>query len=117
MLHLVHKALAKSLGREVKLVGEVTNCHHNYARIEEHFGERVWVTRKGAVSARRRAGDHSGLDGREELHRARQGQRGGVLLVLARRGPPHEPLGRETRVHREDLVAQTRASNAARTKA
>jgi tRNA-splicing ligase RtcB len=52
MLQLVHKALEKSLGREVKLVGEVTNCHHNYARVEEHFGERVWVTRKGAVSAR-----------------------------------------------------------------
>ena len=28
------------------------NCHHNYATREEHFGERVWVTRKGAVSAR-----------------------------------------------------------------
>jgi tRNA-splicing ligase RtcB (3'-phosphate/5'-hydroxy nucleic acid ligase) len=52
MLHLVHKALAKCLGREVAFVGEVTNCHHNYARIEEHFGENVWVTRKGAVSAR-----------------------------------------------------------------
>ncbi len=52
MLQLVHKALAKALGREVKLVGEVTNCHHNYARVEEHFGENVWVTRKGAVSAR-----------------------------------------------------------------
>jgi tRNA-splicing ligase RtcB (3'-phosphate/5'-hydroxy nucleic acid ligase) len=52
MLGLVHRALEKSLGREVKLVGEVTNCHHNYARVEEHFGENVWVTRKGAVSAR-----------------------------------------------------------------
>ena len=52
MLHLVHQALERSLGREVRLVGEVTNCHHNYARIEEHFGENVWVTRKGAVSAR-----------------------------------------------------------------
>lgn len=52
MLHLVHKALEKGLGREVRLVGEVTNCHHNYARIEEHFGENLWVTRKGAVSAR-----------------------------------------------------------------
>ena len=52
MLHLVHKALAKSLGREVGFVGEVTNCHHNYARVEEHFGENIWVTRKGAVSAR-----------------------------------------------------------------
>ena len=52
MLHLVHKAFAKALGREVAFVGEVTNCHHNYARVEEHFGENVWVTRKGAVSAR-----------------------------------------------------------------
>ena len=28
------------------------NCHHNYAAVEEHFGESVWLTRKGAVSAR-----------------------------------------------------------------
>jgi tRNA-splicing ligase RtcB len=27
------------------------NCHHNYAVREVHFGERVWVTRKGAVRA------------------------------------------------------------------
>ena len=53
MLHLVHGALEKALGREVKFVGEATNCHHNYARVEEHFGENVWITRKGAVSARR----------------------------------------------------------------
>jgi len=52
MLHLVHKALEKALARPVTFVGEVTNCHHNYARVEEHFGENVWVTRKGAVSAR-----------------------------------------------------------------
>ncbi len=32
--------------------GEVAvNCHHNYVAREEHFGERVWVTRKGAVRA------------------------------------------------------------------
>jgi len=29
------------------------NCHHNYVEREEHFGERVWLTRKGAVSARK----------------------------------------------------------------
>ncbi len=52
MLLLVHAAMEKSLGREVNFLGEVTNCHHNYARVEEHFGENVWVTRKGAVSAR-----------------------------------------------------------------
>ncbi|MFN2239733.1 MAG: RtcB family protein, partial [Thermoanaerobaculia bacterium] len=31
---------------------EVVNCHHNYVAIEEHFGEEVFVTRKGAVRAR-----------------------------------------------------------------
>ncbi|WP_072622323.1 RtcB family protein [Spirulina major] len=29
------------------------NCHHNYAAKEVHFGEEVYVTRKGAVRARR----------------------------------------------------------------
>ena len=28
------------------------NCHHNYAEKEVHFGENVYVTRKGAVRAR-----------------------------------------------------------------
>lgn len=28
------------------------NCHHNYTSIENHFGNNVYVTRKGAVSAR-----------------------------------------------------------------
>jgi tRNA-splicing ligase RtcB len=28
------------------------NCHHNYTSIENHFGQNVYVTRKGAVSAR-----------------------------------------------------------------
>jgi tRNA-splicing ligase RtcB (3'-phosphate/5'-hydroxy nucleic acid ligase) len=27
------------------------NCHHNYVERERHFGEAVWVTRKGAVRA------------------------------------------------------------------
>ncbi len=30
---------------------EVVNCHHNYVAIEQHYGERVFVTRKGAVRA------------------------------------------------------------------
>ena len=29
------------------------NCHHNYTQMEDHFGEYVWVTRKGAVSAQK----------------------------------------------------------------
>jgi tRNA-splicing ligase RtcB (3'-phosphate/5'-hydroxy nucleic acid ligase) len=27
------------------------NCHHNYANLEDHFGEQIWVPRKGAISA------------------------------------------------------------------
>ena len=53
MLHLVHRALEKALKRPVLLEGEVVNCHHNYARLEEWNNEKVWVTRKGAVSARK----------------------------------------------------------------
>ncbi|HUR82277.1 MAG TPA: RtcB family protein, partial [Thermoanaerobaculia bacterium] len=30
---------------------EVVNCHHNYVAIEKHYGEEVFVTRKGAVRA------------------------------------------------------------------
>jgi tRNA-splicing ligase RtcB len=32
---------------------EAVNCHHNYVEREYHFGEEVFVTRKGAVRARR----------------------------------------------------------------
>lgn len=29
------------------------NCHHNYAAKEHHYGNDVWITRKGAVSAQK----------------------------------------------------------------
>ncbi len=33
-------------------VPEITvNCHHNYVALEEHYGEDVYVTRKGAINA------------------------------------------------------------------
>ena len=31
---------------------EEINCHHNYAALENHYGENVWVHRKGATRAR-----------------------------------------------------------------
>jgi len=36
-----------------RVTGEVVNCHHNYVQRERHFGEEVWLTRKGAIRARR----------------------------------------------------------------
>ena len=35
-----------------RLEEEAINCHHNYVEQEEHFGERLFITRKGAISAR-----------------------------------------------------------------
>ena len=31
---------------------EAVNCHHNYVERETHYGESVWLTRKGAIRAR-----------------------------------------------------------------
>ena len=32
-------------------VSESVNCHHNYTEREHHFGQDVWLSRKGAISA------------------------------------------------------------------
>ena len=32
---------------------EAVNCHHNYVQRERHYGEDVWLTRKGAIRAGR----------------------------------------------------------------
>jgi len=36
------------IGRELERV----NCHHNYTEREIHHGRQLWITRKGAISAR-----------------------------------------------------------------
>ncbi len=51
MMGRVLEALRKHLPA-FKTDKQAINCHHNYATREQHFGEQVWVTRKGAVSAR-----------------------------------------------------------------
>ncbi|XP_074621118.1 RNA-splicing ligase RtcB-like isoform X3 [Acropora palmata] len=37
---------------EVDSTSKAVNCHHNYVNVEKHFGKEVFLTRKGAVSAR-----------------------------------------------------------------
>jgi tRNA-splicing ligase RtcB (3'-phosphate/5'-hydroxy nucleic acid ligase) len=53
MMARFKKVVEKHLvgGKLTKPLLEV-NCHHNYAEKEVHFGEDVYVTRKGAVRAR-----------------------------------------------------------------
>lgn len=55
MMRATMAALRSTLGREFDASVEAVNCHHNYVSRENHFGENVWLTRKGAVRAR--AGD------------------------------------------------------------
>jgi tRNA-splicing ligase RtcB (3'-phosphate/5'-hydroxy nucleic acid ligase) len=43
--------LGRFLGTEVERA-ETINCHHNYTERETHFGREVWLSRKGAISAR-----------------------------------------------------------------
>jgi len=52
MMNLVLSVLRSKIPT-MKIVGEVINCHHNFTSLEEHFGEEIWVTRKGAVSAKK----------------------------------------------------------------
>ncbi|MBI1942284.1 MAG: RtcB family protein [Betaproteobacteria bacterium] len=51
MLELVIEALRRHLPA-FDATAEAVNCHHNYVERETHYGERVWLTRKGAISAR-----------------------------------------------------------------
>ena len=50
MTHVV-AALRAELGHDFDAELEAVNCHHNYVARENHFGENIFVTRKGAVRA------------------------------------------------------------------
>ena len=55
MMGLVLDALSRTLSPKVRAAeveAEAINCHHNYVNRETHFGADVFVTRKGAISAR-----------------------------------------------------------------
>lgn len=47
---ILDRHLDKALGLSAAY-GEEINCHHNYAALEHHYGEDVWVHRKGATRA------------------------------------------------------------------
>jgi len=52
MMQRVLGAARRAIARPFSGHVEAVNCHHNYVQRERHFGADVWVTRKGAVSAR-----------------------------------------------------------------
>ena len=50
MMDRVVRQTSEFVGTEV-VEQERISCHHNYTEFEEHFGEQVWVSRKGAIDA------------------------------------------------------------------
>lgn len=50
MMDRFSRCLTELMGAEV-VEAERINCHHNYTVEEEHYGQKVWLTRKGAVRA------------------------------------------------------------------
>jgi tRNA-splicing ligase RtcB len=51
MMDRVVEQTRRFFGAEVERA-ETINCHHNYTERETHFGREVWLSRKGAISAR-----------------------------------------------------------------
>jgi tRNA-splicing ligase RtcB len=52
MMMAALEALAEAVPKPHTCDCAAVNCHHNYVEFENHFGENVLVTRKGAVRAR-----------------------------------------------------------------
>ena len=52
MLQAVMRQLRELFGDRAAPAETRVNCHHNYIAHETHFGEKILVTRKGAISAR-----------------------------------------------------------------
>lgn len=54
MMDRVLTEISYSLGKEgiIDFEFERINCHHNFTQIENHFGQNIWITRKGAIQAK-----------------------------------------------------------------
>jgi tRNA-splicing ligase RtcB len=52
MIEKAIKALRHIIPKPFDAAVKAVNCHHNYVEKEQHYGEEVFVTRKGAVRAR-----------------------------------------------------------------
>lgn len=89
---------------------EITvNCHHNYVSIEEHFGDEVFVTRKGAINAESgRYGIIPGSMGAKSFLIKGRGNAESFNSCSHGAGRKMSRTKAKARFTREDLEAQTR---------
>jgi tRNA-splicing ligase RtcB len=52
MMRLILDTLSKSELPPFQLINEAISCHHNYVALEHHYQSNIFLTRKGAISAR-----------------------------------------------------------------
>lgn len=53
MMDRAMKAVVDCTDNDIMFPSDMINIHHNFARLENHFGKNVWVHRKGATSAKK----------------------------------------------------------------
>ena len=51
MMRAIIDAVSKSLKMHIFSSEKAINCHHNYVEYEKYYGQKVWLTRKGAIKA------------------------------------------------------------------
>ena len=97
---------------------EAVNCHHNYVQREHHFGQDVYVTRKGAVSAKAgQLGIIPGSMGARSYIVRGKGNAESFESCSHGAGPRDEPRRGQAHASRWPITARPpKASNAARTR-
>ncbi|MBA54002.1 MAG: RNA-splicing ligase RtcB [Pseudomonadales bacterium] len=92
-----------------ELTSEAINCHHNYIAREQHLGENLFVTRKGAI----RAGDGElgiipGSMGAKSYIVRGKGSEASFCSCAHGAGRKMSRAAAKKRFRREDLIQQTR---------
>ncbi len=108
MMRLVLDALTRDLP-EFTITDQAINCHHNYIAQEHHFGEDVYVTRKGAIRAG--AGEYGiipGSMGARSYIVKGKGNADALCSCAHGAGRKMSRTEAKRRFKREDLIAQTK---------
>lgn len=108
MLNLVLQAMATLLP-EFTVVEKAINCHHNYVQREQHFGESVLVTRKGAIRAGKgELGIIPGSMGARSYIVRGKGNADSFCSCAHGAGRSMSRSAAKKRFSRDDLIAQTK---------
>ena len=101
MMNRLLKVFNKMFNHDTAFRPEIAvNCHHNYVAAEHHFGEDVFVTRKGAINAETgRYGIIPGSMGAKSFIIKGSGNAASYQFMFARRGTQNVAHQSETKIH------------------